>query len=325
MTLSGSSPEVLSAIIEAANIQRGPDHSDQLRDALNAVPDLERDQVLQIRLAVADAMQAVSSASGAGLLAIWLGASVEHGVDPEPTSEPILRTLVKWCGSITTADDDEDLDPQPDDETLTGCEYLGQGLVAHLARSPKQRDEFAKRAEVVNELSRVEHLAVGAMWVMELLRKCSGELIVMHAEHETGFRVEYKNLSNCFHLFTLLQGELAGNMPGSKKPSPTVIAAANGKVNAEVHDQAWWHYGSGNVPTKDLTGFVPGEASPDSIARIDGHQVLLLWSPILASRSWDSGFFAPLLQAAPPSVEIKAKLSRREIRQWREKLALPAL
>ena len=44
---------------------------------------------------------------------------------------------------------------------------------------------------------------------MEILRQRSGELVVLHGQEPRGFRVAYRNMSYCFHLFTLLQGALA--------------------------------------------------------------------------------------------------------------------
>lgn len=167
-----------------------------------------------------------------------------------------------------------------------------------------------------------DSISIGADWILEILRQRSGELLVLHGVHAKGFRVAYENISNCFHLFTLLQAALEGRMPGSKKTSPKTMEAARGKITAQdARDDAWWHYGQGTEPKAELKSMIFGEANPDSIAQIDGEQVILLW-PTVMERGWDGGFFSPTLQATPPDVQITGELSGDELRQWRERLGL---
>lgn len=314
---------IFKAVLSAAEKQRGAVHCDELRDVLNAIAELPHDHALALRLKIADSMSEIESPAGAGLLGIWLGASVENGMDPEPTIQPLLQTMLRWTRSMVTLDDDEKEDPDPDEEVVTGTELLGQSLVAHISRAPSARNQLRDEPNLVAELQRVEHLTAGAAWLSELLRKCSGELIVLHAQEPRGVRVEYKNISNCFHLFTLLQGALT-DFPGALKSTKQVLAAAKGESFDDVSDNAWWHFGQGNVPEADIGGSVFGEASPDSISRDDDQQVMLLWPPILQGRSWNSGFFAPVLSSALPSVKKLNDLTSDEIAQWREKLQLPS-
>lgn len=315
---------LFKGVLDAAEKQRGSEHCDELREVLNAIAELPRDHALAMRLKVADAMPNIHSPAGAGLLGIWLGASVENGIEPEPTIQPVLQTMLRWTRTMVTQDDEEQEDPDPDEEVVTGTELLGQSLVAHIARAPSVRLQLSGEPTLMQELERVEHLTAGAAWLAELLRKCSGELIVLHAEHPIGVRVQYENISNCFHLFTLLQGALP-DFPGALKTTKQVLAAARGDSYEDVSDSAWWHYGQGNMPEANIAASVFGEASPDSISRIDDQQVMLLWSPILQGRSWDSGFFAPVLSSALPSVAKLDDLTDAEMRQWRERLQLPTL
>jgi len=62
-----------------------------------------------------------------------------------------------------------------------------------------------------------------------------------------------------------------------------------------------------------------GEVSPNIISRVNGEQVMLLWSPIFEKRSWDSDFFRPYLEAMPPSVELVDVLTEREVEEWLSK------
>ncbi len=53
--------------------------------------------------------------------------------------------------------------------------------------------------------------------------------------------------------------------------------------------------------------------------------MLLLWPPILRSRSWEAGFFGPYLQAMPPSVAVTDELNSEQVDSWWAKLKLPKL
>lgn len=311
-------------LIDAAERQRGPKPTDDLRDALNAFSEVPADKRLDALAKLANALPGLSSPAGAGFLAVWLGAGVEQGDDPEPTLGPILEAFMKWSRTIGTASGEagED-DPEPDHETIVGMRFFGHALVAHLTRAPVRLAKASAREEVLNELDRVEHLSEGAAWVLQLLRQRSGRLVVLNVEKRKGVLVHYENLSNCFHLFTLLQGALAGVMPDARKASDRVLAIARGEQHGEATDEAWWHYGQANVPKPDMIASVWGELGPDHISRVDDEQVLLLWPCILGKRSWDSGFFLPFLDAARPKVEVTKVLSEAEVKQWRSRLRLP--
>jgi hypothetical protein len=158
---------------------------------------------------------------------------------------------------------------------------------------------------------------------LELLRKRSGELVVIHVPSGRGVLAKFENISNGFHLFTLLQGALSGVIPGAGFPNGQALAVARGGAQTAVSDSARWHFGRGDVPRADLSGSIWGEGSPDEIPEIDGSKVILLWKPILGARSWDAGFFGPHLQAAPSNVTVVRPLSDEELLRWRERLGLP--
>jgi hypothetical protein len=90
---------------------------------------------------------------------------------------------------------------------------------------------------------------------------------------------------------------------------------------ADAKDEAWWHYGSCLSPTPELVYSIWGEMSPKYIQRIDGQQLMLLWSPLLASRVWDSGFYHPFLEVCPPKVEIIEQLSALDVQIYLDQVA----
>lgn len=314
----------VDAVVKAASAQRVEGYSDEFRDALNHLVELPTDDRPLLRELLTQALPTIDAPIGAGLLAVWFGSGVENGAAPDATMLPILRTMIRWTQQIMTAPDDSERDdPEPDEEVVTGVQFLGQALVAHLGHSRTLRDQVLAKSDVLKEFERVAHLAVGATWVAELLRQQSGDLVVLHGEQPVGVLVRFENLSNCFHLFTLLQGELAEIMPGAGEPNADVIAVAKGEMFEDVNDSAWWHFGPGDCPKPDLSASVWGEAMPDTIPVIDGQRVLILWSPLLQGRGWGGGFFGPYLQASPPGVTMQRQLSTEEVAQWRNKIGLP--
>jgi len=334
--------DMVNDVLMTAERQQGETFSGELRQALNALA--MHPEANEARPQIAARLQYLQSPIGTGFLSVWLGAGVENGLDPENTALPLLEVFLKWTRTIETvlederaevADGDSDseadseadvnADPPADPKTLMGLERMGQGLVAHLSRTPKLTARLSRNDAVTKELDRVSHLSLGALWVLELLRKRSGSLVVIHGTELRGFRLAYEHLSNCFHLFTLLQGSLAGKMPGARHAKAEVLSVARGESSGEVSDTAWWHYGICTVPHADLMASVRGEADPATIPAVEGQQAMILWPMAIAGRSWDSGFFGPILMSLPPRVTVTSALSVEEVREWRTRLNLPEL
>jgi hypothetical protein len=320
--------EKLAEVVNAANQQRRMTPSDDLVRALNALADTPPQQGEAIRALVANALAGVTSPVGAGFLSVWLGASVENGATPEPTCRPIIDTFMKWSRTVETISDDCDaeteLTDQPDAETIDGLQLLGQALIAHVTRLPTIREWMRDTDEIRNEFDRIADISIGGAWVAQLLAQCSGQLLVLNTSEKMGVLVRYANISNCFHLFTLLQAALARAMPNLRAIDPRLYEIACGRQQGACRDEALWHYGQPTMPGAALPATVWGEMPPSSIARIDGQQILLLWPPVIAERSWDSGFFSPILQNSLPEVELLRSLSNDEVDTWWTRLGLPA-
>jgi hypothetical protein len=313
-------------VLEAAEERVEEPPSDRLREALGSLVDLSDEERQEAHLRIASALPAVRSPGGAGVLALWVGARVEKGVDPEDSVEFVQETLLRWLCSLPEPPDD-DREPSPTDhfpaDMLDGIAMLETSLLAHLSRSDRALLAFRENLEARALLQRLYDWEAGGEYLLEILNHCSGDLVVLHGSKLKGYLVSYRNLSNCFHLFTLLQGALEGGMPGSRKASREVLAIARGEQSGNATDSAWWHYGQPSLLEANLSALVFGEASPRSIESVDGVQVLLVWPPIMESRSWDGGFFYPRLLVAPPEVTVLRELLPEEITEWRSRLGLP--
>lgn len=321
---SQTSEEVAQVILNAANSHSDKEESRILPDALSAVAEVEPEKREEVRAMVSEGLPGVTAPAGAGLIGIWLGASVEGGRDPKISGPPVLATLLKWSQEVPEVPEDagEEEIEEADSDLVGGLEMLGQAAVAHLARDENLLTSLQEDREAHKVLSIAEDWSAGPMWVMEILRQQSGELIVLHGHEKVGFKVGYENLSNCFHFFTLLQGALETRIPGGQSANGNAMAAARGEESGDVSDGAWWHYGQPTSPEPDLGSTVFGEGGLDSIASVEGTQVIVLWPMIMESRTWGGGFFGPYLAARPPKVEILEQLKENEILEWRTLLGL---
>lgn len=189
-------------------------------------------------------------------------------------------------------------------------------VVAHLARMSETREALAHDDSLVKQLEYLEWFSHGAAWVSQAILRTSGTLVVLYPATAQGLIVEYSNVARCFHLFSLLQSCIGRRLPGGKEPDPVVAAAARGESNEPCSDSAWWHFADSWSKTPEFSASIWGEALVRSLSIVEGRQVLLLWPPILKSRSWDSGFFGPHLAALPSNATVQRTLEPEECNQW---------
>jgi len=300
----------VEALLKEAAAYKEGNPSDEFVTLLNQISEFEESKRDEILLSIVKSLKQVDSPLGVGLLGVWFGGFVENGKNPEPYIPYLIECFLHF-GNMAL----EDKTTQNVVGLEMGLTYLGQSLVAHLARSSTMRSELSQNEELLDKLDDISEFSSGAMWVYEVFKKVSDTLVVIHAEEKVGVRVRYENISTCFHLFTLLQESIAEVMPGSKKISESIlqIAKTGEYVNEDDTDEAWWHYGQGFSKESDPLSTVFGELSPSSISRVNGEQLMLLWSPILSERLWDCNFCRPYLEAMPPSVELIEVLTQDEV------------
>jgi hypothetical protein len=230
--------------------------------------------------------------AGAATAAVWLGSCVERGADPDGALPTLLDVLQTHA---------EALDPDaPDADDLEGLQWLGQGVVAHLVASPTGREAAQQHAGLLEALEEVSGVSVGAVWVEELLLRRSGTLVLLHGTEPWGHEVTFAEIGNAFHLFTLLQRALPMDL-------------------GDPHT-AWFHYQQPTAGPEPLLGAsIWGEASLDTIERVDGVPVMVCFPPLLGRRGWDESFFGPAIDAAPSRVRVRP-LSDEEQARWRARL-----
>lgn len=322
----------LQALLSEARSYTGEDSTDTLRQASGSFLKCADSDPTILR-AAAEALSTLPPA-GAGWLALVLGTAVERGTDPALTTPALLDLLRSWASRLpvpeTTEDEDgEEMEAFPDptpeqEELLEALRPICQGIVAHLARMPSERKMLREDTELEERLEELEAYSQGVVWVREAILRSSGTLIVLHPPSGSGLKLRYENVARNSHLFSLLQAAVGTRLPDGRKPDTKIAAAARGQTNDDVYDDAWWHYGDPTSKTPDIRESIWGEGRVTDIPVINGSRVMLLWPPIVQSRSWDDGFFGPHLQALPANVVVEEELSRESAREWLEALGISA-
>lgn len=310
---------LIQRLVEAAQNHASNEFEAPLRDAINAVMDTSQEGSEGIIRAVCDILPRIESGYGAAMLSIWLGAMVEEGHLPEHSAGAVRDAFLKWASKITIRDKDE-LAEGPE-AAFHAVDRCAQSLVAHYSRSIGLLTGLAADQTLCAEIKRLSADCNGAMWLDQLMNQASGDLVVLNMMSNTGAVVRYENLSNCFHLFTLLQGTFEAWLPALKRPPKTILDSALGLSLNEERDCARWHFGQPLEDPSSTDSWVWGEASPSTIRSIEQKQIVLLWPMVLESRGWDSSFFTPQIQCRPPSVTIIRELSEPEFADWVQRAA----
>lgn len=318
--MTTSDLETLSARLRtAADAQRGGEATEHLKTALNSLAALPPETHPAVSTMITALLPKLSSPTGAGFICAWIGAGVEAGVPAERSCDAIIQTFLHWSRTIQV----DDVDDETSQEALAGLRHMASSIVSHLSHMDEDHRRGLETKDLQDEADRIAAVSDGAIWVDHLLRQRSGDLIALIADTKRGFRLRYDNIACAFHLFTLLQDALSAERPKEAELERMAVAVAKGQAQTACTDRAWWHFGQPTSAEADLAASVWGEGSPDEVARVDGEQVIVLWPPVLGSRTWDAGFLTPFLQAAPPKVEVIAQLSAAETEQWWQKIGLP--
>jgi hypothetical protein len=318
---------ILNELLDASRDHTGGDQpSNTLRQVTRAFILRGRAHPPVLR-AAAESLSALPPA-GAAWVAVAIGAVIEGNSGVELSAPPLVAFFLSWLPKLpvpSAAELEGEDDPEPTPEQapwLAAFPQLCQSVVSHLARLPELRAKLAADPVLLDRLAGLEHYSIGAAWVREMLLRSCGTLVALHPPSGVGFRLRYNNVAACFHLFSLLQTAIGMRIPGGRQPDPLVAAVARGKRHDKVADHAWWHYGDPRSKTADVHQSIWGEALARTIPLVNGEQVMLLWPPVLQSRSWDSNFFGPHLEALAADVVIEEELSSDACHAWFDTLGI---
>ncbi|MHA3915562.1 hypothetical protein, partial [Halovulum sp. GXIMD14793] len=138
---------------------------------------------------------------------------MEKGGDARVTLPAIKATFIKRLGELSTAE-------EPEAEALhEAVNQTAQSLVAHLSHHPDLQTAVADAVDLRGLAEEMSEQSNGAGWVLQMLNISSAELIVLEVETQRGVRMSYRNIANCFHLFTLLQTAWAQQFNAPRAPS----------------------------------------------------------------------------------------------------------
>ncbi len=261
---------------------------------------------------------------GAAVLANMLGTIVEKGGAVERSGPAVWELYLAWLPQIHRGfAGRKELSPRQR-QLLDAFQLLGQSAVSHLAGMPQERALAAGNKALMAQLAELQDYTPGAAWVRQVLLSRSDDLLVLHLPSRQVFRLRYENIVNCFHLFTLIQAAFGERLPGGHTPNRFIIDMARCVTVAEEgNDEPWWRYQTVRPDEPGLAD-ISGEASVETISRIDGRQVILLSPVVEGAALWDTSFFTPQLFAMPANVVLEEALTPSEAEEWFAKAGVPA-
>ncbi|MFS8045280.1 hypothetical protein [Rhizobium sp. BR 314] len=260
---------------------------------------------------------------GAAILANMLGTILEKGGAVERSGAAVWDLYTTWLPQIHRGFAGRKELSLRQRQLLDAFQLLSQSAVSHLSAMPQERALAAGNKTLMAQLAELQDYTPGAAWVRQVLLSCSDALLVLHLPSKQGFRLRYDNIVNGFHLFTLIQAAFGETLPGGRAPNRFIIDMARCVTVAEEgNDEPWWRY---ETVRPDASGLVEisGEASVETIARIDGRQVILLSAPREGAALWDTSFFTPQLFAMPANVVFEERLTAQEVEEWLAKVGVP--
>ncbi len=261
---------------------------------------------------------------GAAVLANMLGTIIEKGGSVERSGPAVWELYLAWLPQIHRGfAGRKELSPRQR-QLLDAFQLLGQSVVSHLSAMPRERMLAAGNKALMAQLAELQDYTPGAAWVRQVLLSRSDDLLVLHLSSRQGFRLRYENIVNGFHLFTLIQAAIGERLPGGRSPNRFIVDMARCVTVAEEgNDEPWWRYETVQPGEPSLVE-VSGEASVETISRIDGRQIILLSPAAEGAALWDTSFFTPQLFAMPANVVLEEALTTGEAEDWFAKAGLPS-
>jgi hypothetical protein len=268
----------------------------------------------------------------AAIMALVCGTLIEWGADPGELAGLLLARLPTFLALAESGANLTDsaqapvlFASQPDAfKAWNSLSLMLLPAMAVLARGMEFRQAARADADIVRGIAALRERNKEANFVAMVLEFVDGlELLVLHPAEGKGFRIQLEAVRTMAHLFTLLQGELinGGHLPG-EPVAADVLGVATGAIAQEKlhHDHARWQFynwtglrADGTYGGGDVSTWLFVEDSPMAIPEFEGERVVILGPPVLASRSWDSNFFANIHDALRSAARVVEVLTSEQI------------
>lgn len=226
-----------------------------------------------------------------------------------------------------------------------GCELLTLAVMQAIARDAECRIRL-RELGILDPMKYLQGFLEVLYYPLTVHDACSQfPLILLIPAAKKGFLAVANDLSNCFHLFTLLEAELfcigqAEACQLKEYPySQELHNIAKGNIipqfsqSIQAHQQYYtWKALQKNGSLQALLGgnggkqldpqaLVWGEMPPEAIPQIDGRAVILMdQKGMFGGRSWDVSFISKCHDALSPFVQIEKELSQKEFSQWMKRI-----
>lgn len=246
------------------------------------------------------------------------------GMDSEDTDFHVPDDIREICG-----------DNKEQVAAYYGFDVLCVSAMAFLTRDASLRRRLADTGvtEAVRYLSEEtgeSSYLRSVHYVNYMLSTCSDlKLLVLYPEKKKGFYASANDLNNCFHLLFLLEEQIykrLGAEYGMKEFAAhgSLVSLAHGEYPDDCWDK---HYNTyfmecnyttarhDNFEKDDVMSLIWGEMPPESIPRIDGRAVIVLFGNGI-NRGFSPEFLAVPHEALDPYVEIEKELDSVEYDRW---------
>lgn len=226
-----------------------------------------------------------------------------------------------------------------------GCDLATLALMAVATKDQESRMRLRSH-KIYRHLQYLQQFIENTGYVTQVHDTCPKmELTVLAPAAGKGFIAQINDLSNCFHLFTLLEAELfqkgQAESYGLKDyrfyKEIYQIAAGTAVPQRNYSIQAHQQYYTYQAVQKDGSyvitvtkdgrtqvdegALIWGEMPPEAIPRFEGEAMVIMDAKgMFGSRSWDVSFIAKCHDALTPYMQITRELSKDEVDSRMDKI-----
>lgn len=279
------------------------------------------------------------------MIANLCGFFVERGADPHLVSDPVLARTGDLLGNTaaicdqvlakmpTTIDDDVDQDELFDGiradiadadpasaRTWKALEIIYPAAVAVLANAPELRGQMQAWAPYLEKLDDW-HPAAG--WLSRIVRVLHNEpILVINAEHQTGFMGRISGVGDNFQLHVLLMMAFFKRHDGKPRSLGSITLTPDNDQPSYVgrwNMYSWKGFTPEGRVSKEYQGganWIWGEGAPADIPEFEGRRVIVLGPPAY-DRSWNGGLTFPQLT---PTLTVDDILEPDEVASWMSRM-----